>query len=160
MRKLPEIEVREGAMRDLAGLMTVADEFFNYGGTDANDYCRETFLNSAIGFLNGIEGTKIFMAEHEEEIVGYYALAYNRVYSKRPIMYEAHFAVLKGFVLSTAGRDLTRASIKFGEDIKALCFYAGATSGIKRFDNSLINLYSKLNFKPSGAMMRYDYGKI
>lgn len=157
-RKLPEITVREGVIEDLPELMEVADTFFAQRGTDSEYYDRDIFLDSALAYLSGAKGTKIYMAMHDGVVVGYYALCFNSIYSARPILYESHFAVHPDYVLSHAGRKLTKAAIGFGDEVRAICFYAGATSGIKRFDNSLINMYAKSGFINSGVMMRYEYG--
>lgn len=159
MRKLPKIEIREADIKDLGAILTIAESFFLYGGTDSDIYDPDIFEATAREYL-GLEDdlNKCFVATHEGKVVGYYAITGSYIYSRRPILYEAHFAVLPEYVLSSAGRDLANACKTYGEQIGCLCFYAGATSGIKRFDNSLINMYSKLGFDECGQMMRYEYG--
>lgn len=161
MRKLPEIEVRRANLDDYAEVMECADRFFAYGGTDASEYDRAIFGSSAMECLSfDTPESLVFVATHNDKVVGYYALHYGRVYSRRPMLYEYHFCVNPDYVRSHAGRKLTKRAIDYGREINAICFYAGATSGIKQFDNSLINMYSKLGFQHSGIMMRFDYGKI
>ena len=162
MRKLPRIVTRDGNVDDISDIMLTMEAFFAYSGHDAADYCPHTMQASCLEVLLGLPGTKCFVAVDldTERVVGHYGLFYQKKYSVRPILYEAHFAVQPEYVISKAARKLTERAIEFGNEVNALTFYAGATSGIKRFDKSLINLYSKFGMKPSGQMMRYDYGKI
>lgn len=157
-RKLPEIEIHKGNEADLEGLMFVANSFFEYGGTDASEYCEDTFRHSAEFYLSGNYGADVFIATHNERVIGYYAISTSAIYSKRPMVYEAHFAVLPEYVASHAGRKLTKAVTDYAKSVNARAVYGGATSGIERFDNSIINMYAKCGFVSSGKIMRFDCG--
>jgi len=159
MRELPDIEIRDATSADVEAILTVASSFFAYGGLDASDYCAETFRNTVEHVLSGgAIGCHTVVATHDGVVVGYYSVSYCALYTKRPMMYEAHFAVLPEYVRSHAGRKLTKAIIDFGEQINALAFYGGATSGIKRFDKSINNMYARCGFSSAGQVMRYKYG--
>jgi GNAT superfamily N-acetyltransferase len=157
-RLLPVIDIRMADIEDLSSIVSVADSFFSYGGFDAAEYDRDIFTHTAEFTIMDRISSRVFIAEHDNKVVGYYALSWSALYSKRPTMYETHFAVLPEYRASHAARLLTKRAIALGEEINAIAFYAGATSGINSFDNSILNMYAKCGMKHCGAMMRYKYG--
>lgn len=157
MKKLPKIQIRRGAVKDIDGVMHVASKFFEARGYADDYYCQDTYKACAIKYLQD-DSYYCSLALHDGVVVGYFAVSSMRLFTKRPNLYECHFAVLPEYAKSSAGRDLTNDVINYGYSINALCFYSGSTSGIKQFDKSVINMYSKCGMRESGQMMRYEYG--
>ena len=157
-RSLPVIDIRVADDEDVGAIVNIADSFFRYNGFDSEHYDRNIFNHTAKFTLAERSSNRVFIAEHGHDVVGYYAVSWQAIYSKRPTMYETHFAVLPEYRASHAARMLTKRVIAFGKEIDAIAFYAGATSGIKSFDNSIINMYAKCGMKHCGAMMRFKYG--
>lgn len=156
-KHLPDIVVRKIEKQDLSEIVEVARTFFEYESDYDDEWCEENY-KASVEFFFVDQTTETFVATHSGVIVGFFCVSWASLYTKRPIMYEVHFAVHPNYVRSSTGRDLTKAVIKHGEEIGALKFYSGSTSGIKSFDNSIINMYTRCGMVASGRMMRYDYG--
>lgn len=156
-RVLPNISIRRASIDDLEEIIEIARTFFDYEGHRKEEFNEDVYRITARSFLN-LDHLACFAAVHDGVIVGFYAVSWACLHSLRPYMYEVHFAVHPNYVMSSVGRDLTKAVIEFGRSMDVKRFVAGATSGIERFDKSIINMYSKCDMVSSGKMMRYDYG--
>ena len=156
MRKLPQITIERAHIEDLPDLLAVADSYFEQGSYDAHGYDRDVMQKTMSVFLMDDEQAG-FKAKHGDKIVGYYGVCFVKTFTVRPIMYEVHFAVMPEYAKTSAGRDLTKAVIEYGKKISAVAFYAGVTSGIKRFDQTMQNMYHKQGLQSCGVMMRYLY---
>lgn len=157
VRKLPNIEVRDAKESDLDVIMALANEFFTYGGLFHEHYDEEIFRITAETSFKIPDIQHTFLAYHDEKLVGYLCVSVARTYTTRPMMFEAHLVVLREYSRSHAGRMLTQAAIDYGEGKRALAYFAGSTSGIKSFDKSIINMYTKFDFVRCGEMMKYEY---
>lgn len=157
MRPLPDITIRDAVIEDLPAVLALADEFFTYGGRHSEFYDKEVFTNTARTIFQLPDCNKAITAWNGDILAGYILVTWAKVFTSRPVLYETHFCVKMDYTRTQVGRLLTRAAIDVGEEKDCLAFYAGSTSGIKSFENSILNMYTKFGFSPAGQLMSYKY---